>query len=326
MNPLSVSFWLFAITTYNHVEAKGYGGRPSPTPPRPSPTPPRPSPSFPRPSPTPPRPSPTFPRPSPPTRPSVPSAPRPSYPSVPTSPSRPSSPTFPTKPTVPKTRPTSSYETASPTTVEVLRSNSKASDDGSGGSVVGIIIALIVVALIVGLIYYCIRSRKNGSEKSTSKSNAPPAEPASWNKIKAEIKADAGRAEQTFKRPVNGAFESSYEEDGKRFTTTIHLQFIKNDSTGWSVQGTGHDADGDFEVIEGLLSPSGAVYWIEKCSAGTVITKGQFNTDFLSMQGTWEAANGVSGTYQDFQLTSVSETDGSSSDDDEAEIAVPMGQ
>ena len=328
------------------VDAKGFGGKPSPTPPRPS-IPTRPSPTFPSgptfPNPSPAYPSvPTFPSPSYPTYPSiptfpsVPTFPSPSYPTYPTIPSYPSGPTRPSYPTHNngnrqdcfdrEVNVTDSTTNITETVTETICTPSSSSSGGaSGGSIAGAVLATLV--LVGAGILACVFCNRQQHQSSDSNNTIPTAtaviveEPVSWTKIRQTVQEDAATAEHALVRPTNGTFEATYEDDEKTLTTSINLAFVKAKTNGWTVEGRGQDADGEFMVLEGLLSPTGLVYWIEECSSGMVLSEGRFCMDGTAMEGTWEASNSVSGSYRNFRLTAASETE-SSDEDDEPEILV----
>ena len=188
------------------------------------------------------------------------------------------------------------------------------------------VVVCIVVLLVVTLIWFHYQRNNSGDDTDAPVKPTTHEEPAHWAKtrllVEEDVALNATNKEIAWVEPKNGTFQSTYEEDGRTLTTSIDLRFHVAKSGGWTITGGGNDADGDFCVLEGLLSPTGTVYWMEECSAGKVFSSGKFSLDGKKLEGTWEAANGVSGSYQDFHMASASDTD--ETDDEEPEIPVKM--
>uniref|UniRef100_A0A7S3L698 Uncharacterized protein n=1 Tax=Amphora coffeiformis TaxID=265554 RepID=A0A7S3L698_9STRA len=331
--------------SFLQVEAKPSRGGPSPQ--RPAPRPPS-TPSFPSPS------VPTFP--SSPSFPTVPAFPsNPSFPTSPSVPTNPSTPTYPAAPTVifVPSMPTYNRQNYRPvryngqdcveqvvnvtdpltneteTTTQTVCVTKSSEDSSNGGVAGGAIVGIVLGVLFVGAILACIFVvRQKNSDEETAGDDSPIVaaddEPELWTKVRQQVRDDATGTignEFAMVKPINGSFTATYEDEGRTFQNRVDLQFIEAE-VGWEVKGSGHDADGGFIVLEGLMSPTGVVYWIEQCPGVKALTQGRFSADGSEMQGTWETAKGVSGYYQNFQLVSASETEDS---DEEPEIAVPLG-
>lgn len=264
------------------------------------------------------------------------------YPSVPTYPTRPSNRNkqncYERQVNV-----TDSITNITETTTETVcngATSSSSSSSSSGGAIAGVVIGvLIIVGIVIAVLCCCAQLQQNQDEENKPDPLAVfMAEPESWNEIRQSVQDDSANMASlsypdaiVISKPPNGTYESVYEEDGRTLKSSIDLRFVGDDweqQHGWSVQGSGHDADGNFLVTEGLLSASGVVYWIEKCNAGIMLTHGKFNSDGWTFQGRYHAANGVSGTFTSFQLVSSfnnsTGTDTDASSDDEPEIAVAI--
>ena len=77
-----------------------------------------------------------------------------------------------------------------------------------------------------------------------------------------------------------------------------------NDTSLWSINGNGKDADGKFTITEGQVNiVTGRTYWVEKSenkssSSRLVVNRGRFRRpNFDSFKGSWKANNGASGVY-----------------------------
>ena len=101
--------------------------------------------------------------------------------------------------------------------------------------------------------------------------------------------------------PVSGIYDVQYREGFRTFHSNVDMRFSKT-SQGWSIQGKGWDADGQFRISYGLVSHAGMAYWVENQMDRSILSRGRFLFDSNLFMGNWRSSNGRSGSYEVFRF------------------------
>ncbi|KAL7570634.1 hypothetical protein ACA910_014908 [Epithemia clementina (nom. ined.)] len=132
--------------------------------------------------------------------------------------------------------------------------------------------------------------------------------------------------------PTSGTYHARYIEQNKWFNLETHMHFTPaKNGKGWTISGHGHDADGQFTITEGFVSPNSSsllkaegvtsnasaaksdtainAYWVEDQSNRQILSTGTFDFGaYNDFSGSWKATNGTGGRYHGFQLKTPNTT------------------
>ena len=169
--------------------------------------------------------------------------------------------------------------------------------NGTGNPLVGAIVALTAVAILVGgCIFFCCIAKKRIKQAISEAGFFPRLE-----QTREQIKLAARLTPVLDQNPTSGEYQATYTEGLSTFTSSINLTF-KRDYAGWKIEGQGRDNDGTFQVVDGLLSPCGQIYWLEMQGDRQVLNVGQWNFVDGTFKGNWYESNGMEGSFCRFVL------------------------
>ena len=108
--------------------------------------------------------------------------------------------------------------------------------------------------------------------------------------------------------PHSGEYSTSYTDLGVHRTTTLRLYFTDS-GNGFKLSGEGQDIDGTTEIEDGRANYDGNAWWREKTKSGDVglqvLSRGKFNFQGKTFEGTWFSSTLAYGAYSSFRVTNV---------------------
>lgn len=106
-------------------------------------------------------------------------------------------------------------------------------------------------------------------------------------------------------QPYSGQYSTTFVEAGVTHNATLNLTFTPDlQGNGFKLSGEGRDIDGDTVIEDGHSNFDGTAWWKERNTSGVVglqvLSRGRFDFQQRTFQGTWMASSMVNGSYISF--------------------------
>ena len=114
-------------------------------------------------------------------------------------------------------------------------------------------------------------------------------------------------------KSYSATFDAEYTDRNNTMQAVLEIQLQNDGFSGYTIDGSGSDADGQTKLTDGFVTYSGNAWWLEETLTGPdaglkVLSQGEFNFETNTFTGTWRSNSKCDGTYTSFVARNVMST------------------